>query len=119
MPTTRWKLATFVLGVTSIALVARGDGDREPTAMTASATEPAPRSQSEGRRQLRIFGPRGIDEAGVIRQLREERDARRTVVLCEKLGAIGTDRAIAPLGELAGDRRAKVATAALRAIGQI
>src|SRR5688572_19655279 len=114
----RWKLSTFALAGVSLFLGLRTWGGGDDAANQNEA--PPSTSRAAGLRQLRIPGHLiGIDERALLRQLRHARNVAHIRLLCERLGFVGTDRAVDALAELAKDPRPGVADAALSAIGHI
>jgi HEAT repeat protein len=115
----RWRVATGLLAGSTLffALRAGPSGGAAPTPAAQVASQG---SRAATLRHLRIPGHLvGLDEDQILRELEGARSVQQIQVLCERLGFVGTDRALDLLGGLARDRRPGAAEAAIAAIGHI
>jgi hypothetical protein len=122
-PLDRWKLATCLLTVVATVLAFDAWHRRGPALPAARASSQRPAragSHAATLRQLRIPAHMvGIDEQALIDELGRTRSTLRIAILCERLGFVGTDRALDVLEALSHDRRSGVPEAAIAALGHI
>src|SRR5262245_10888816 len=103
-----WKVAACTFAVTTAVAVAR-PMRQPPAARATAAAAAAPRRAPV----------RPSDEDALLRELEAADGSVEIAALLERLGKVGSERALPLLARLADDRRIAVAEAALAALGRV
>src|SRR5262249_4272663 len=104
-----WKVATCALAL-STGVLAMRTGPRPAAPPVAAKVCRVPARAPERS---------GGDEASLLAALESTNNAVEIAALCEKLGLVGSERALPALARLAEDPRVAVAEAAVAALGAI
>lgn len=122
-PLRRYRLATAFFALTTA--IAGYTACREPAAAKPRSSYSAGAKAKKGdvrhlRRPLRVDAAAvGLSERVLIDQLLAARTPQQVAIVADKLGAVGTDDAVAALAGLVDDPRPGVPESAIGAIGRI
>ncbi|MGE3634532.1 MAG: HEAT repeat domain-containing protein, partial [Sandaracinaceae bacterium] len=117
----RWKAASAVLLVSTLALGAHTavDAATRPAARIATSDGPIP-APSEFRRELRLAVQLpDTEEQELLDRLVTTDHAARAVALLEQIGLAGGDRSVPVVASMVEDRRRPVAIAAIETLGHL